>query len=556
MFKNQKIYLIEAKLDEPALGASKQMIQRNGGELAPTQQSADLLLTSLKSSSRIKRHLTNRQIPIVDIRWLKDCVKEKELLAIDQYRIPVDDVSSKSTRETSSNDSQGSSDDKQSHTSNNNNKQSHTSKPSSTNNKRGSDDYYIPKSSAILTKEFANAEPDVLSYEDTDSSNDDDSHSNDNYDSDDIDPHYNNTKYECLRPTPLGSKHNGKLVAYLRLLEKARELETNDKSALAYRHAISAIKAYPRKIQSEDEAGKIKGIGAKIKELIRIYLDIGKVPEAEALLSDEEFRTLDLFNRCFGVGPATGKAWWDMGYRTLQQVLDHATLSNTVRLGIQLLPDFIIPMKRSDVEELIDIVETQAALVDDQLLVTPVGGYRRGKQQSGDLDIIISSKQEIDMSDILLSLIDRLKSQGYIKHVLWKSRIGPSIKQDRLHKQRAADLDDNEDQVISKSLRRSGFDQLPKAFTCFMQPSTGISRQVDLIIASFEEYPTAVLGWTGSRQFERSIRDYAKKEKNIILSSHQMVTRTIPERRISVTNEKDIFDALGIPFISPQNRNC
>ncbi|ORZ18862.1 hypothetical protein BCR42DRAFT_411740 [Absidia repens] len=534
------------------------MIQRNGGELAQTQRSADLLLTSLKSSSRIKRHLKNRQVPIADIRWLKDCVKEKELLPLDKYSIPVDDVSSRSTHDTSSTDSQGGSgDDKQSHANKGNdiNKQSHTSKDSSNENKRDSDNYYLPKSSDILTKEFANAEPDVLSYEDTDSSNDE-SNSNDDGDSDDIDPNYNNTRYECLRPTPLRSKHNGKLVAYLRLLEKARELETNDKSALAYRHAISAIKAYPRKIQSEDEAGKIKGIGSKIKELTRIYLETGKVPEAEALLSDEEFRTLDLFNKCFGVGPATGKAWWDMGYRTLQQVLDHGTLSNTVRLGIQLLPDFIIPMKRSDVEELIDIVETQAASVNDQLLVTPVGGYRRGKQQSGDLDIVISSKQEIDMSDILLSMIDRLKSQGYIKHVLWKSRIGPSTKQDRLHKQRAADTDDNEDQVISKSFRRSGFDELPKAFTCFMQPSTGISRQVDLIIASFEEYPTAVLGWTGSRQFERSIRDYAKKEKNIKLSSHQMITRSMPERRISVTNEKDIFDALDIPFISPQNRNC
>lgn len=45
----------------------------------------------------------------------------------------------------------------------------------------------------------------------------------------------------------------------------------------------------------------------------------------------------------------------------------------------------------------------------------------------------------------------------------------------------------------------------------FLQPSKSILRQVDLIIASLVEYPTAVLGWTGSRQFERALRDYAKR---------------------------------------------
>ncbi|KAI8339858.1 hypothetical protein BC941DRAFT_418726 [Chlamydoabsidia padenii] len=519
MFKQQKFYIIDEKMDDAKMGATKQLIERNGGELAKNQHSADILLTSLKSPPRIKRHLKTRQIPVVDIRWLKDCVKEKKQLPLDSYYLLTNETSSSTTTRSEQ-------------------------QPSN-------DDYYIPKPTAILTKEFKASEPDTLPLDNDDVN---DTSDDDNDDTGDIDPTYNNTKYECLRSTPLNPKHNNKLVAYLRLLEKSRQLDMHSINSLAYRHAIAALKSYPREIRSAKEAGNIIGIGAKIKTTIKTYLETGTVPEAEALLADERFRTLKLFNKCFGVGPSTAIAWWDMGYRSLQQVLDGCSLTPSVRLGIQLLPDFIQSLKLCDVEELIGIIENQIAQMDDRLLVTPVGGYRRGKQTSGDLDIIVSSKQQMDMSDILPMLLDRLKKQGYIKHVLWKSLKGarPLGKL----QQEQTDDDNNDFQIINKSSRRSGFDDLAKAFTCFMQPSTGIGRQVDFIIATVDEYPTALLGWTGSRQFERSIKEYAKKEKNLKIKSNEIITRSIPERRINVTSEMDIFKVLGIPFVAPQNRNC
>ncbi|SAM01458.1 hypothetical protein [Absidia glauca] len=504
MFKQQAFYIINEKLESSKVGAMAQIVEKNGGEMAKNQHSADIVLTALKSSARIKRHLKNRKIPVLDIQWLMDCAKKKKQIPIDDYRLLADDKP-----EAAHSKSDSKTDDK----------------PEATHSKSGSKtDDYIP--------------------------NDDE----EDAESNDIDPSFNNTRYECLRNTPLKPKHNGKLLAYLRLLEKSRQLDMNNMNSLAYRHAISAIKSYPRKLRSDKEAGKILGIGSKIRATIKIYLETGTVPEAEALLADNRFRTLKLFNKCFG--PSTAIAWWDMGYRSLQQVLDQGSLTHSVRLGIQLLPDFILPLERGDVEELIGIIEKNVKQLNEQLLVTPVGGYRRGKQKSGDLDIIVSSVQAMDMSDILPTLLDRLASQGYIKHVLWKSLKGASTLKDRDRKQKGADQHDNDYYIINKSSRRSGFDDLAKAFTCFMQPSKGIGRQVDFIVATFDEYPTALLGWTGSRQFERSIKDYAKKEKNIKIKSNEMITRSIPEKRLIVRNEKDIFEALGIPFVPPHCRNC
>lgn len=61
-------------------------------------------------------------------------------------------------------------------------------------------------------------------------------------DDDSLAPDYLNSKYECLRPTPLKPYHNRKLVALLRLLERQREVNMEERNALSYRHAIAAIK--------------------------------------------------------------------------------------------------------------------------------------------------------------------------------------------------------------------------------------------------------------------------------------------------------------------------
>ena len=47
-----------------------------------------------------------------------------------------------------------------------------------------------------------------------------------------------------------------------------------------------------------------------------------------------------------------------------------------------------------------------------------------------------------------------------------------------------------------------------------------IARRIDLIISPIDQFPYAILGWTGSRHFIRSIRLYSEKEMQMKLSSH------------------------------------
>ncbi|CAO3652141.1 unnamed protein product [Mucor fragilis] len=389
----------------------------------------------------------------------------------------------------------------------------------------------------ILNRRFKDLPPEDLQFSD-----ESDSERRGEGENVDLAPSFINTKYECLRPTPYEPKHNRMLVSLLLLLERKRLVDNELKRSLSYRHAISAIKAYPREIQSAKEAEKIIGVGSKIAEKIKVFLHTGTIEEADQLRFDEEFRTISLFNKVFGVGVTTARLWWEMGYKTLQEVLDNAKLTATIKLGIELLPDFDQMMSQEDVEEIIDIVTKEVVLIDSKCFVVPVGGYRRGKTKNGDADIIISSKNAGNMIGFLNKLTQRLAERGYLKHKLWHSTEIRKLN----HKERPS------------VGGRQQFDNFEKCFCAFLQPSTGIHRQVDLIcVINPDELATAILGWTGSRQFERAIRDYAKKEKNMSLNNQAIhFVQGGQKKRFVVHSERDAFDIIGLPYLEPKFRNC
>ncbi|KAG2228127.1 hypothetical protein INT45_009173 [Circinella minor] len=337
---------------------------------------------------------------------------------------------------------------------------------------------------------------------------------------------FNNSRYACLRETPLEAYRNRRLVFLLQLLEKKRSLlEMSEMRALAYHRAWAAIKAYPRNITSATEAQKITGIGAKIGGLIRIYLETGTIPEAECLLSDEKFRTLSHFCKVFGVGPSTANIWWDKGYRSLQEVLDRAKPPESIQLAIELLSEFDQQMDRKDVEEIIEIIILAATHLDEGAIVTPVGGYRRGKEQNADVDIVVS------WSD------SEKHKEDYLKHSLL--------------------ISDRRTNYYGR-LQTTGGANMEKLDTCycaFMQPSKQVLRQVDIVVATPDQYAAAVLAWTGSRQFERDLRDYAKKEKRLSVKGHAIFKEN-SEKPLTIKSEEDAFKLLGIPYIEPNMRNC
>ncbi|CAG8604835.1 4591_t:CDS:10 [Paraglomus occultum] len=487
VFEKINIFLIETKIPHEKIKFLKNTISLKGGRIVANPSTADVILTTLKSPARISRYIgSETRKPVVSVEWVDKCVSKGTRLEFKDYLVMgIEDAMDWTTVKEKEEEEKELSDE---------------------------DGNSLSSRSPIYTSE--------------NESSDDDRDV-------DLDPRFLNTSYECLRPTPLKSKFNVKLVELLEVIERARELNDQWRNALSYRRAIAVLKSYPRDIISQKEIKKIRGIGSKIGYQVKSYLRTGTIAEAEHIRQDKRLHTLELFASIYGVGPKTALSWYRKGYRTIEDCKNHPNLTKAQQLGLQLVDDLREKMSREDVEEIYTIIKENIKELDPKCIIQPVGGYRRGKDLNGDLDLLISHPDEERVSSLLNDIITRLTEGGYIKHLLYCAR--------------------SESRTDSK---HGIIDHLEKCFVTFLQPSTQIKRQVDMIVATQSQFASAMVGWTGSRQYERSLRRYAKREKKMVFTSHGLFTNTKPRKLISTSTEREIFDILGVPWLEPEMRNC
>lgn len=88
-----------------------------------------------------------------------------------------------------------------------------------------------------------------------------------------------------------------------------------------------------------------------------------------------------------------------------------------------------------------------------------------------------------------------------------------------------------------------------------------LHRRIDLKVYPREQYPFAVVYFTGSAYFNRSIRLYCQK-KGLTLSDTSLRPTVRVSREkvhegapIPCATERDIFDAIGVPWREPEDRN-
>lgn len=79
--------------------------------------------------------------------------------------------------------------------------------------------------------------------------------------------------------------------------------------------------------------------------------------------------------------------------------------------------------------------------------------------------------------------------------------------------------------------------------------------RVDLVVSPVSQFAFALLGWTGSKLFERELRRWAGYEKAMSLSSHALYDNK-QSRYLRATSEEEIFAHLGLEYIPPSERNA
>jgi len=283
--------------------------------------------------------------------------------------------------------------------------------------------------------------------------------------------------------------------------------------ARAYQKAQETIMAFPSDILSPEQLKGQPGIGATIMEKLNEYMETGTLKVIER----EKVNPVNILADVYGIGPKKAKDLVDNGITSIEQLRANQDLLNDIqKVGLQYYEDVLKRIPRSEIDEYAALFEAdfkKVATAKSRFEI--VGSYRRGAQSSGDIDVIITS----DSAKVFTNFIDSLIKKKVILEILSR---GPS-----------------------------------KCLVMAKIPTSDSVRRVDFLYTSLEEFPFAILYFTGSKIFNTVMRHVAL-EKGLTMNEHGLNKMEGKKKGEKVSHifreEKDIFDFLGMEYKAPNER--
>ncbi|KAL4079258.1 hypothetical protein J3A83DRAFT_4356177 [Scleroderma citrinum] len=511
-----KIYVLSAKFDnntfQNLLGLAERCSLRDDEsgdasvnvrnmEVAANPQEADVIVTAIHTRPRLERHISwslATSKPVVKPEWLQDSIKSGSLLPYDDYTA-LRDLHGKGAGPFPDNDRKGT-------------------------------------VRVVGPSRFSDPE-EVLNP----------------FDSVGLDY---TSRYSCRRASPLICV-NQDLARELDIIRRCRHLEGEERSMISYARAIGVT--YPHLITEKnvrEEVAKLPFLGEKILYMIGEFISTGKISEAQTILSSARFVSLTAFTSIHGIGPHSARKLYSLGLRTLEEleryyevvpgVTTEETLSHvgadtphteeteeiSIKVALALRHDLSQPIPREEVEEIHRIVQRELAVVAEGCKSLVVGGYRRGKPYSHDVDIMISHTDWKSGSEKVRNSCKRL-----VQHLLEQKLITHVMHLSGFHEHNV--------------LRTHHWDSLEKALTVFSLAQHLEKRRV----LRRRCFWTAVVGWTGSTMFQRDLRLWAKQQKGMKFDSSG-ISRRRDSRLYFPKSEREVFETLGLAYVHPTLRNA
>lgn len=313
----------------------------------------------------------------------------------------------------------------------------------------------------------------------------------------------------------------------LELADYERNVSKNVYKYNAYRKAAGTLSSLQERVKNGEEAKKLPGIGVKIAKKIDEFLQTGKLQKLEDIRKDENNVAISLLARISGIGPAKAKELVDAGIKTLEDLKKHQNkLTHHQKLGLKYFDDFERKIPRAEIVQVEKILKDAMKEINRDYLVTICGSYRRGKEESGDIDVLVTHP------DYTSKAKDAKKKAISLKTIV-----------EYLEKKKLIT-----DTISLGSTKFMGVCQLSedKPF-----------RRLDIRLTFYDQYYCAILYFTGSDLFNKNMRAHAL-EKKYTLNEYALKSLTIegcPGEPEKITCEEDIFKILGLPYKDPKDRN-
>ena len=239
--------------------------------------------------------------------------------------------------------------------------------------------------------------------------------------------------------------------------------------AKAYKKAQETVATWPTNITSISQLKGAPNIGTTVFEKLSEYVATGKIQ----LIEDEKNNPINILTDVYGIGPKkAAELVGTHGIQSIAQLRTRADLLNDVqRVGLKYYEDILLRIPRAEIERYRTAFD-EASKASNSIFEI-VGSYRRGASDSGDIDVIITSDSESSFDKTFEKFVDHLLSKKVILEVLSR---GPS-----------------KCLVIARIGEGGGTS----------------ARRVDFLFTSKEEYPFALLYFTGSKLFNTTMRQRA-----------------------------------------------
>jgi len=291
----------------------------------------------------------------------------------------------------------------------------------------------------------------------------------------------------------------------------------------AYQKAQESIVNYPDDITSVKQLNGVPGIGPTISEKLSEYVETGTLQ----LIEREKTNPINILSDVYGIGPKKAEELVKLGVTSIAELRKQQDelLNSIQKIGLAFYEDIQERIPRAEIIEYETLFNGIFSKIQSQNKKDKkgkdkfeiVGSYRRGAVNSGDIDIIITG----ETGEVYSDFVDILKDMKIILHILSR---GPS-----------------KTLVIAK---------LPGA--------NRVARRVDFLFSPPDEFPFAILYFTGSKIFNTIMRQKAL-DQGYTFNEHSIYHLSKDRKKGEkvdkhFTSEKDIFDFLGLEYRTPVER--
>lgn len=322
---------------------------------------------------------------------------------------------------------------------------------------------------------------------------------------------------------------------YILNLQKTKEANWQFKKK-AYNNVLEIIKKSKDIIETTDDAlNVLRTNGLKLENKSSVIDKINKLLNNEIVLEESnKNKSIKQLVQIPEIGPSKAEKLYEMGIETIDELnkaylLKKDILTDKQALGLKYYKDLQIRIPREEMNKWNDFFEKLFIKTQHEIKIEGyiklVGSYRRLVESSGDIDILVTSKN--NQKEIMTKLLNNLYETEITNKKLTFSS------------------------GITKYMGLGKIDQY--------------YRHIDIFYYSEKEYPFALLFSTGSGEFNVEMRAYALKnkyslsEKNLKHNSSKGVLVSTEEYLLKIdkeypTTEEDIFNFLNLEYVEPNKR--